>query len=326
MIRFFKSPQPATLFIIPIIVLVLWASRLSFFVPVADHTGLPLWAMIASIFSSLPSWLNYIFLAALVSSQAVYFNILLNKHEVLYKNSYLPALIFALLISSNVHFLEFHPVHFVNLIAMRVFDRLFSLYKNESPVSPLFDSAFLAGTAALIYLPALILFPVLILSISILRPFSLREWLIIIISFFLPFFFTAVILFWQRDLVSVVSAYMNQFRQMQFHLINERSLPLFSLAIYCLFLLLISLLKLRLNFYKNVIRTRNFQQVFFFFLILALVAIAIVQPVRVINFAFLAIPMSLLIGYYFMSAKKRMWMYEFSLWLLIAFVVWNHVV
>src|SRR5688572_9703893 len=116
MIRFFKSTQPATLIVIPLIVMILWMQSAFRIAPVADVNAMPLWQPVSSFFSLFPSWLNYLVMVALISFEAIYFNLLLNRHEILYKNSFLPAVMFALFASSSPALMEFSPVHFVNLI------------------------------------------------------------------------------------------------------------------------------------------------------------------------------------------------------------------
>ena len=188
MIRFFKSPQPAALIVIPFIIIILWFRTGFHCQPVTDLSNLPVWQAIAGMLSHLPSWLNFVILAIIISVQAVYFNLMVNKHEVLYKNSYLPSLIFALIISSTPGLMQLHPVHFINLFVLIIFDRIFSLFKNDHPNSALFDAAFLTGLAGLFYFPALLLFVVLIISMSIIRPFNFREWMIFFVGFLSPFF------------------------------------------------------------------------------------------------------------------------------------------
>jgi hypothetical protein len=64
------------------------------------------------LFAKLPSGLNWLIMVSLVSFSAIYINQITNKHEILYKNSYLPAFVYALFISSVPEFLTVHPIHF----------------------------------------------------------------------------------------------------------------------------------------------------------------------------------------------------------------------
>lgn len=323
MIRFFKSPQPAALIVIPFIIIVLWVYNGWRSVPVTDGSSLAVWEMIASLFSALPSWLNFIFMAALISAQAIYFNLMVNRHEVLYKNSYLPSFVFALLISADPGLMQFHPVHVINLFVLIIFDRMFTVFKNEKANSALFDSAFLTGLSALIYFPALLLFIVLILSLSILRPFNLKEWLIALIGFLLPFFFISVYMFWNTSLIPFWSDYMAHFPDAAPAMDIAKTPSRMWLAIFIGSLLLISILKLRGNFSKNTIRTRSYQQIIFIYLFLGIISIGITRHIMPIHFAIIALPAALFIAYFYLSAKRRLRLYEISLWILIGLVVWN---
>jgi hypothetical protein len=80
-------------------------------------------------------------------------------------------------------------------------------------------------------------------------------------------------------------------------------------------LLLFSLFKLRANFYKNVIRMRNFQWVFLFCLVIS-VGVAFISNEKILfPFSLLAVPLSVFISYYFLTLKKT-WYFEslFILW------------
>lgn len=324
MIRFYKSPQPVTLFSIPLIILILWAQAFPSMVPVVSPSSMLLWKMIAGWFSGWPNWLNFLLMVSLVSFTAVYLNLVCNKHEVLYKASYLPAFVFALFISCRPEFLVFHPIHLVNLILIRVFDKSFSLFKTDSSISSIFDSCFLASLAALIYFPAIVILPVMIISISILRSMNFREWIIMLIGFILPFFFVSVWLFMKKSAQEFWADYIDHYKAIhpQFDLVIGK--PLLILAVLLGFWLLMSVFRLRANYYKNIIRTRSVQQVVFLLLLVSSGSIFLQQKIALIYFAFLAIPISILCAYYLLSEKKRIKFLEIFVWLVIATIFINH--
>jgi hypothetical protein len=230
-----------------------------------------------------------------------------------------------LIISSTPALMMFHPVHLITLILLRTFDRAFSLYKNEQAVSALFDTGFLAGIAALIYFPAVILFPLLITSLAVLRPFRLKEWIITIIAFFLPYFFLSTYMFWNHSLPEFWNSYMKHFHGIHPLIISEISLKIIVLASYIGLLLILSLMKLRANFLKNVIRTRSYQQIFLIFLLFGAAWLVLSGRIEIVHFTFLAIPISVFCSYYFVSAKNKIWIYEYILYGLIGVIVWNHI-
>lgn len=324
MIRFFKSLQPATLIIIPFIVFTFWIRTIFQSMPVSDLKTLPVWQALLYFLTALPSWINFILLFGLISAEAIFFNLILNKFEVHYKNTFLPAFVFALLISSTPAFMQFHPVHLINLILLFIIERVLTLFKNEIPVSALFDCGFLAGTASLIYFPAVILIPFLLATLFVLRPFGLKEWLITLIGLFLPYFFISTYMFWNHELISFWKSYLSFFQKTNAQLIIENNLKILVLAVSISVLLILSLFKMRMNYRKNIIRTRSFQQVFFILLLLSAAWLILVENIQIIHFAFLIIPVSVFCSYYFVSAKKGKLIYEYVLWLLIAIIVWNN--
>jgi hypothetical protein len=322
MIRFFKSPQPAIMIILPFIILVLWiksAGQVAANLP----PGLPLWDTIASLIASIPAWLSFILLYLLISAEAVYLNLMLNRHEVIYKNTFIPALIFCLFISITPMFMQFHPVHIVMLLLIRVFDRLFTLFKNEQPVSALFDIGFLSGIIALLFLPGIFVLLLIFISLAVMRPFKFKEWMITIIGFILPFFFISTVMFWNHALPAFWADYFGHFRNIHSTLLIKLNTPLKVGFTFIGILLLLSLLKLRSNYRKNVIRMRIFQQIFILFLILSAGSLFILKNIFIRDFLFLLIPVCVFCGYYFVSAKKRIFLYEYALWVLIGLIVWN---
>ncbi len=324
MIRFFRSTHPATLFIIPAIVLIFWWPSILQLPLYNTDESLPLWNGVRNFFSVFPSWANFIILFALLCVEAIYLNYVVNKNEVLYKNSYLPALIFVLFVSATPGLMILHPVYFINLLMIRILDRLFTLFKNELPVSALFDSGFLAGVAALLYFPAVVFLLLLICSVLVLRPFRIKDLLIILIGFFLPYFFLSVYLFWNVEFIGFWSLYLGKFGNIHPQFSIEINTSFIVLISYFVVLLILSLFKLKINYRKNVIRSRSYQQIFFIFLMLAGAGLLFTLKIRVIDFVLLAIPFAVFVAYYFVSAKNRIWFYEYLFWGLVGVMIWNH--
>ncbi len=325
MIRFFKTTQPAALFSIPLIVIVLWGQRFLNFPVYNDSYSMPLWDMLQDVFLVLPSWLNLLVFCAIISLEAIYFNLLLNKHDVLYKNSYLPALCFVLFISSNPAFLVIHPVHLVNLILLRIFDKLFSFYKQNKAIASIFDCGFLAALAALLYFPAIPVLLLLMFALAMMRPFNVREWLVMLIGYLVPFMFLSVWNFWNHELHLFWKNFFAHFRAPVKAFQLPPSLALQFMGGVLLLLLLLSLFRLRKNYYKNIIRVRGYQQLQFLFFLLGLLSIYLSKELSWIHFGILAIPWALWFSYFLLSQKRKMWMAEGLLWLLIVAIVWNHV-
>lgn len=325
MIRFFKSPQPAALFAIPLIVILLWAERFNSLPLRLDSYTMPLWSLMESFFLFLPSWLNFLIFVLIISFEAIYLNLLVNKHEVLYRNSHLPALFFVLYVSAIPEFITVHPIHLVNLILLRIFDKIFSMYKHDKAIVTSFDCGFLAGLAALLYLPAIPILILMMFTLSIMRPFHIREWLVMIIGYLVPFLFLSVIKFWNHELLAFWREFFNRLSGRTPNMVMPEYLPIQILAGVLIFILLLSWLRLRANYYKNIIRVRTYQQILFFAFLLGIFSIYLSRDLAYIHFVIFAIPLSLWFSYFFVSQKKRLFLTECLLWVLIGSIIWNHI-
>ncbi|MEO8086209.1 MAG: DUF6427 family protein [Bacteroidota bacterium] len=316
MIRFFKTIQPAALFTIPVLALILWfPGFLRAESPPTTYDSLLLnWV------ATLPPFVQVIISILLVSLGAVYLNYVINKHDVIYQHSYLPALFYVILMSFHRDVILFHPLLAANLVVIRAFDKTFSLFKNDAPVSPIFDSSFLLAIATLIYFPSFVLFFPFLYAINKLRSFSFREFMIAVVGFTLPFFFLAVYGFWTDSLGSATH---NFFARFSLHKIGEGLIatkPLMGFVIFIAILVLLALFRLRKNFYRNAIKTRSTQEILFLFFLFAVGGLFFLPRISLYHFTLLAIPFSVFLAYYFISARKKLWLYEAMLWILFGFI------
>ncbi len=316
MIRYFKTIQPAALFTIPVLCLILW---LPGFLNVRDSIA-PFHSLLLNPVASYPSFLQILISVILVSAGAIYLNHVSVKHEIIYRHSYLPAMFYVVLMSFHKDAIQFHPLLVSNLVLIRALDKTFSLFKNDNPVSYIFDSSFLVAIATLIYFPSFILFFLMLYAIYSLRSFSFRELMISITGFLLPFFFLAVYGFWTDTLSSSGHNFLARF---SIHKITDglaATKELMGFALFLAFLIFISLVRLRSNFYRNAIKARSTQEILVLFFILSLAGFFFLPSVAFYHFTQLAIPFSVILAYYFISAVKKLWMYELALWILFGFI------
>jgi hypothetical protein len=329
-INLFRSDQIAFAFALPVFAALLWFLPLAgnygtnLYFP-ADSGGMPLYAAISGILGMLPVWMLSIVAWILVSFQGIYLNIIINTHEVLYKKSLLPGFFYIVIVSALPSCLSLHPVLFANLILMYVLDRILSLYKSGSPMHGIFDAGFFISIASLIYFPSIFIFPLVIIGLMTLLPFSLRGWIVATIGLCLPYFFTATYYFMVDRLDDFIALFASEIILSQPDLSLHLELPGWIISAWVIFLLAISVLKLLNNFYKNVIRTRNYQQIFLVLLILTGLSFYAADGITVWKLTFLAVPLSVLTGYYFLAVKKA-WLTESLFWILAICIIWNHLI
>ena len=323
-ISLFKNSHPASFILIPVFLAALWISAWTGSAEHVVQNPMPLYNALVLFIGAFPTWFSGLLGFLISVSQVIHLNYIIGKHEVLYKNSYLPALFFILLFGMIPSFLTFNPVLVVNSIFIFILGNLFKLYKNPAPLPLIFNTTFLVGICTLFYLPSISLILLIAIGIFILKTFAWRDWLVGFIGLILPFFFTFVYYFWYDSLDEVRSRF---FPENIRHLWNISGIILQG---YRITLIVISLLfvvtfwRIRQNFYKNATRIRNFQQVIFIFLLVAIGSLAFTGSVAVYRFSILTLPLATMISYYFLSNKKNWWN-ETLFWMLVGTLVFNHV-
>lgn len=319
-IRLLKTNQPAGIPVLVILAAAMWFVSWQQNFEIFPANGMPLYDLIIYLVSGWPKATVALLGLALLLGQAFHLNYILNKHEVLYKQTWLPALMYIMIAGIFPDFLSFHPLLLVNTIILFALDQLFLLYKSSSPLSPDFNSSFLFACASLIYFPVVVFFILHLLGIILLRPFNWREWMVGIIGFVLPFFFAFLWYFMNNMLIGF-------YDRVFISGINKQ--PGFSdlfpyqyafSVIILLVMLVLSLLRLQGNYYKNVTRARIIQQVMMLFTVIAVLSVLVSRNNSLYRYYLLAIPFAVFLAYYFLSGRKGWWMEILFLVLIVCWV------
>ena len=95
-----------------------------------------------------------------------------------------------------------------------------------------------------------------------------------------------------------------------------------SLTFLSLFFI-ITVLRIRSNFYKNVTRARVYQKVIFIYLGVAFATLAVAGSDSLYRFSILTVPLAMMFGYYFLAVKKAWWG-ELLFWTMFGLLITNH--
>lgn len=324
-LKLFKGQQPLVFIVLPALLLATWLfSGFHYFTLVADNK-MPLYSMLFSIVQEWPSWLTVLLGFIITGSQCFHLNLVLNKHEVLNKATYLPALVYFIFASFLPQFVIFHPVLLVNSILIFVLDKIMKLYKNTSPLAIDFDICFLIGIAALFYFPALLFSLVFFISLTILKPFSWRDWIIGPMGLILPFFFVFVYYF-LTDQLQVFSEMVTNAPLPESILIKNIMPKGYQVTITVISMLLVlAMFNLRNNFYKNDIKTRNYQQVIVIFIIVSVICSFLTKENMLYKLSVIFIPLTVVVSNFLLSIKKN-WVAESLFVVLFLTLVFNYLI
>lgn len=136
----------------------------------------------------------YIVSFLFVASGAFIFNFYINSNETLSKGSFFSAFLFVLLSTEAFTSYAFHPAIVANTLVVVAIGRIMKSYRQDEAKSAFFDGAFLISFASLIYFPVITVFPLIFITILILRPFIWTEWASALLGVIAPhLIFTAFI-------------------------------------------------------------------------------------------------------------------------------------
>lgn len=322
LIRIFRSPGFFPPVLLAIVTGLMWAISLSGSYSVIPPNGLPFYDAVCQGLALLPAWVGAVLGGLLHYSQAIHLNLILNKHEVHFKRSWLPALIYVVLAGLIPPFLWIHPALFATSLLIFALDLIFQFYKNRQALSLIFHTGFLLGLASLFYLPTVVLFVFFFLSLIVLRPFSWREWIVGFMGITLPFYL-AFTTYFLLDRLPVL--YHDIFitgirRQLELDLLFVKAyIPSISWAGI---LLLLAIGKMRSNYLRNATKTRLIQQLLFVLIPILILSALLSKDDQPYRFQPVALPVAVYVSYFFLSGKK-MWMMETAFMLLLAGWVYN---
>ena len=147
----------------------------------------------------IPSVQSCLFLL-IIFTQALWLNILLNAWKMFQKSALTTAAAFILLSACFPELNCISPALINNFLVI-LFIALFArMYNHPKASTLLFNIGTVASIAALLYQPDVIFILITFLSLAIVRPFRLKEWLILLIGIVVPIYILAAYLFMKTDL------------------------------------------------------------------------------------------------------------------------------
>lgn len=320
-IKLFKPNNPALVFLTPFVVALIWAK--AFVSPniIVLKDNMPLYDLLVGALQGMSPFFTAFFSVLLVTIEAVYLNIIVAKHEVLYKRTNLPLLIYPLLMGLFTEFTGFHPLLLVNLLLLLVMDLTFTLYKATNGISIQFNIGTCLALISLFYYPAIVFLILLWMNLALLRPFVWREWFVGILGMGVVYMFYGLYLFWNNKLGLIFDSQIDPLLNSSIPTsiaVSDQSFFLLGLVIL---IFTLSLLKIRSNFYKNVIRTRSYQLVVFGLLLVSITSFLMCKHFLMFHFAILAVPLSIFISYFFLASRNRWWAELLLILLVLGMVI-----
>ncbi len=323
LINIFKSSKPYVLGLIPIIALSFWGHSIYDGTLAIAEQAMPLYYAVIILLTDFPVLAN-ILAVILIVLQAFILNNIIEKHQVLSEKTKIPALIYTLLICSCPPLLVLNPILFANLFLILLLDRLFLTYRSDRVLTNVYDAGLLIGIAAMFYLPSIMFLPFYLISLSILRPFNAKEWILSFIGFLTPMAFVAANFYWTGELAD----FLGSLRISSLNVFTFESalvIPFLPLILMTFIISLIAAKSYIEEMNRRVVKVTKMYGVFTWFFVFAILSLLMAPSFSVVYFSIVFIALSVYLANFFVTFKKKK-VAEFIFFLLLATIIYSHIV
>lgn len=268
----------------------------------------------------LPPLALMVLFHVIVIVQALRLNILLSRFKMFQQVSYLPAFTFVLLTALFPFWDAISSGLIANALIIWILVKLNRLYDQTQPKTLEFNIGLIVGFSILLYEPIAILIPVVVFALTIIRPFRLAEWLVLIMGILLPFYFIFTYVF-LTDSAAAFTAFLPKL---------DWKNPLAGIDIKVAIALVFIVIQLLIGIYfwqvqqnRNIIQVRKYWGVMLLTLFLTLFQPIIFSSQALYASAIVLAPLSSFICYAYASPKQLL-LPNVLFWISAGLIVYNH--
>jgi len=314
----FKSNYNFLIAVLFVIGLLLWTE--TFLNPIQikfDSSVTPFYTVLINWFSNRV--VQVLFAFVLVLFQSVFLNNIVSGNSIIQQKTFLPGLIYLLLMSSFPGFLSLNPVIIANLFFIFIFYNLIKIYDQPEDYERIFLIGFLTAVSSMFYFPAFYFLGVIWYGFLILRLFDWRAWVISLVGFITPYLFLMVYYFWFDKFNFRSNEYLDYFRHFNKLIVSFPAYSKLFLSLYVL-LILFSLFIFYNTTGDKIIRVRNIRIIMIWLFVLTGLSIFLAGNNLIFHLEIFFIPASVFIANFLFSLKRK-YISEIILTLLIAAII-----
>ncbi len=297
MINLFGKSRILNLFLFPLIVLVIWCSKLYHPMEVDTDNAFPLYYELLKIIS-FNTYGMLLLAMSLVLVQSYLFNNIVYRYDLLPESNDYTGVIYLLLMSCFPDQLSIHPVLLANFFLLIAIKRFFQvvddgIFKNIK----IYDIGLMIGIASLFYYPMLFTLPAFVISLISWHKYHWRYWVVLTMGVLTPILLWVIYLFFQDTLSISTFITTSVAPFLKYQIIK---LPSFTDKAFILWLGLILLASLVQFFItrNSFLKAKTRLALTFFLLLLLLMGIgySFAEKNSLVGFSFLAIPITLMVA------------------------------
>ncbi len=208
--------------------------------------------------------LSQIIASILVLSNAVGINAIFNWNQFLERNSFMPSLLYIILLSSYHSFYQLDGLLISHVFLILTLYQLYFLRQNEDGRRTVFNSSFFAGIAATFHPPLIGILPIIFFMIWCIRPFVFREVFLSTIGFVVPLIYAGFYLIYTGSTIDLTLIKTST---------NYERLQFDFLVTFVLFVcsLLLSLVSIQAHIKKSSLRLKKMTRMLWWFVLAGLI-------------------------------------------------------
>lgn len=246
---------------------------------------------------------HHIISIILVWVQCFLFNNLLLNNKAYNENTYIPALVYAVLMNLFFDFYTLSPILMSQTFILMAINNIFKRIDNKTKDQFFLNTGIFLGLAALFYLPSVVIFFSMLLSLLLFTGSIARRYLLMIYGFVLPISLCWLYYFWHGAHREFISQFVSSVLFIKPTIYYSFTSLLLVSAVPVLFMLLAGYQLVRYSRYVNF--QVRFQYVMFFMLVLSLTTFyfsKVFAPFQLIIF----VPATaFFINHYFLLLRRR---------------------
>lgn len=298
MIRLFASNTVFVLFLVPILFTVnlLLENQFISITPSVNHAT-DLWGI---TFHNLSTFVSNIILIIVLSVNAILINYIYNKHEFYERNTYLPSLLYLLIVCFFPISINLNGDLFAHLFIILALHELLNVKQSDDSRRTAFNAGVFIGLATTMNPVFLYFLPVFSLSLLSIRTFIFREHLLAIIGFIIPFLW----------LYYVNPGFYGSLFKFNAHLDYESLSNYILIApnVIIVLLLILSYRSIGLRMTKSSIRFKRLMTMVLYLFLLSIISSAIIFSFFKSYFyvSSIAIALAIILPYAYNDSKKKL--------------------
>lgn len=246
--------------------------------------------------------------------QAIHLNHLLSENKILPRRNYVAGMVFILFTSLLPEYAFPGPAMLSLSVYILISGWLFSLFKSDKPYARIYNIGFLASANLFIYFPSALFLLYVMIGLLIMRPFILREWILLILGLLSPLYLAFSWYYLSDSNSGLIQPGQIQAAGM---LLPER-LGQWIVLLNYLILTGLSVVFLPASLFGGLIQVRKFAGLMFAFLLLVLLAYFLRQESSYTHLVLLSLPLSVVFSMLIENSRSTLFP---DLFILLMFAV-----